>query len=69
MTQDLPSADEYAAETVRFSPLAVVDLQALQRTVDIARRAAAHLRKRRLRDSHSASLEDRSMAARREVAK
>lgn len=33
MTKDLPSADEYAAETARFSPLAVVDLQALQREV------------------------------------
>ncbi|MDH5833509.1 cupin domain-containing protein [Luteimonas kalidii] len=33
MTQDLPSADEYAAETARYPSLAVVDLQALQREV------------------------------------
>lgn len=33
MTQELPSAEEYAAEQARFPALAVVDLQSLQREV------------------------------------
>ncbi|NYZ63489.1 cupin domain-containing protein [Luteimonas deserti] len=33
MTQDLPSAEDYAAERARCAPLAIVDLQALQREV------------------------------------
>ena len=33
MTQEFPSAEEYAAERARFPALAVVDLQALQREV------------------------------------
>jgi mannose-6-phosphate isomerase-like protein (cupin superfamily) len=33
MKQDLPSAEQYAAERARFLPLEVVDLQALQNDV------------------------------------